>query len=736
MVRLIADEPHRLLNATEKPSFIQRLRGPPAVAKAELGNDLRTAAPLPPGSTFEVRIFVAGGAELRASVGVPAGFARPAVFSGIVRGTDGQEAELFEHRIDPAAESTDRWWEVRAGLQPWLGREVTLVIKAVVEPGSGEALGVPLLADPEVVATHGGRDERFNVVLISIDTLRADHLSLYGYPLPTTPRIDGWAGANAVIFTAAVAPAPWTLPSHVSLLTGLDAVRHGVNHDVGGLGAPGGDAVLALDFLAEILARAGYETAAFTGGAYLDPRFGFAQGFDRYVTWPDRARDRGELEAGVDRALAWMAVEQARPFALFLHTYAVHDPYRVRPGFFDRVSADPGDPPAGRVALKSPKNSVENGFQQVNRFVWRPQDGGESPLEPTDGSRRMVTAMYDSGVAYMDHEIGRLFDGMDELGITSRTVIVFTSDHGESLGEAGRVGHIFLTDENLLVPLIIAAPGAAGGGRRVDRQVRLIDVTPTILDVLGIEPSRSMDGVSLAPLLRGEPAAVPAEAWSYSAAPNRGVSLRIDNRLKFTLNNAAWPPAKGRRELFDLERDHAETANLAEADVRADDLESKVTSYLYGRAAGLRLRIQTGDARLQGRIVGAAVRPVGTKVIGMDGPFLRWDGMGEASVDVPAGRSFTVVFEKVFGGALTVAGEIEQFGSVVSLRERFDVLALEGAEAVVLDGERWRRVRRGLAEGEIGLAVRWQGGMILGGPPAAVDDAELAEQLRALGYIK
>ncbi|HSN54266.1 MAG TPA: sulfatase [Candidatus Sulfomarinibacteraceae bacterium] len=738
VVRLIGEEPERLFDPGSRLALDEHVEACGRPWKIAVGKDLRNALLLPPGSSVERRLRVVGEAELRAWVGLPAGVDRPVSFRASVREPGCDEVMLFERQVGPGADRVDRWWPVRAGLEPWIGRDVTLVFEAAAGPGMDRTRGIPLLANPEVVAAGSGDSERLNLILISIDTLRADHLSLLGYPLPTSPNIDRWAAAAAAVFESVVAPAPWTLPSHVSLLTGLDALRHGINHDVGGLGAGNGgdDAVLALDFLAEILSRSGYETAGFTGGAYLHPRYGFAQGFDRFVSWPDRARDGHELEVGVDNALALMAGEGTRPFFVFLHTYAVHDPYRARPGFYERVSTLPGDRPTGRVALKSPETRPETGFLQQNVFVWRPPDGGQEDIVLDDEARRRITAMYDSGIAYMDEQIGRLLDGMRELGVADRTVIVLTSDHGESLGDAGRAGHIYLSDDNLLVPLLIAVPGGAGAGRRIERQVRLIDVAPTVLELLGIERPAAMDGVSLAPLLRGGEAKVPAEAWSYAAASNRGLSLRLDNRLKLTLNTTAWFPATSRRGLFDLERDPAESVDLAAVDRRAGALHAAADAYLEAEARGLRLRLQTGDGHLRGRLLGPMVRPVGTKVIGMDGPFLGWVTMGEATVDAPPGSDFTVVFEKVFGRDLTFEGRLGLDGAAFPIRYRVDVVDLHRSQALILDGGRWRRVARVLAEGEIGLAVEWCGDVAMAGPPSAVHDEQLAEQLRALGYIE
>ena len=263
-----------------------------------------------------------------------------------------------------------------------------------------------------------------------------------------------------------------------------------------------------------------------------------------------------------------------------------------------------------------------------------------------------------------------------------------------------------------------------------------MDVAPTILDLVGINPPEEVDGVSLAPLLRGEETAVPDAAWAYAAAQNRGVALRLDNRLKMTFNNSVWPPAAGARELFDLEFDPAEARNRAAEDERGAGLATAIDDYLIAASAGLRLQVQAGDGRLQGGMTGAAVRPLGTKAIGMDGHYLGWIEIGRASLDVPAGRSFTIVFEKVFGSRLELEGELEHRGSVADFDIVFDVDGLEGADGLLLTDGRWQRIDRRLAAGEVGFAVYWRGGSVAENSNAADADHELAEQLRALGYIE
>jgi len=734
LVRLIAEEPQRLFD----PSDLARLKSAQRSSwKLTLGHEVRNGLLAPPGSSVTYRLDVAGDCELRVGYGVPAGDRHPVVFRATATDAEGFESLLFEHRVEAGDDFDGQWREAAVSLRPWRGRELMVTLETSAAREFDLSLGIPLWANPHVVMAGGGEYDGLNLLVISIDTLRADRMSLYGYPLETTPFIDAWARDNGVVFSTVVAPSPWTLPSHVSLFTGLDAMRHGINHDVGGIRAEAGAVrVTSLDMMAEKLAREGFETAAFTGGAYVHPQYGFAQGFDRFAYWPDRRKDALELEIGIDRTLEWMTERSGSPFFAFLHTYAVHDPYRVRQPYFDRVAPADLERPKGRVALFSPKNDPATGFQQQNRFVFRPQGGESRDLDMTDEDRRMVGAMYDSGVAYADAQIGRLLHEMTRRGLSDRTIVVLTSDHGESLGERGQAGHIFLTDDNLLVPLVIAVPGGLGVGRVVHDQVRLIDILPTLYDLLDLRPAPGLDGVSLVPLMSDGSSPVPPIAWSYSAAANRGLAMRVDGKLKYIINNTAWAPIAGEQQLFDLTGDPAEIHDLASEDPRSEELRASTMSEFQQRAIGLRLRVQSGDGHLVGTIRGPAIRPVGTKAIHLMTAAVRSSGIGEASLDAPPGSSFALHFEKVFGWKLTVDGSVNRAADEIGFRHTFDVRDEGEVESLVLEGTRWNVVSRQLRDEEIGFSVCWHGGASLGGPSAANADSELAEQLRALGYVE
>jgi choline-sulfatase len=290
-----------------------------------------------------------------------------------------------------------------------------------------------------------------DVLLVTIDTLRFDHVGCYGDRDIQTPNLDRLA-AQGTRFAEAVTPVPLTLPAHASILTGANPNLHGVR-DMGGfvLGA-------SPPTLGTQLAGAGFHTAAFVGALTLDHRFGLDRGFETYddrmpalgvasagTGAPER---RAEVVAGL--AIAWLSAHLTERFFLWVHFFDPHSPY---------------DPP-------EPYHSQYRG------------------------------RLYDGEIAYTDAQLGRLLEALGAQGLAQRTLIVVLGDHGESLGEHGESTHgIFLYDSTVRVPLIIAGPGVPAG-KVVEQQVRSIDVMPTILESFAIAPSDKIQGVSLWPLMQ------------------------------------------------------------------------------------------------------------------------------------------------------------------------------------------------------------------------------------------
>ena len=354
---------------------------------------------------------------------------------------------------------------------------------------------------------------RPNVLLVTIDTLRADHVGCYGHRAAATPVLDALA-ARGLRFATAVAHAPLTAPSHASILTGLLPLGHGVR-DNGSFVLPPSPTTLA-----EVFRDAGYRTAAFVSGFPLDRRFGFARGFETYDDRMLRGRDPRRAAyvertaADVTRAAVdWLRAVRA-PWFAWVHYFDPHAPY---------------DPPADLAA-------------------------------------RFAASPYDGEIAFVDRELGRLLAAADE-GRPGALVLV-TSDHGESLGEHGEATHgVFVYDATLRVPWIMAGPGLPRG--RVSPVVaRGIDVAPTLVDYAGLAVPRAMQGRSLRPAADGrEMEDAPAYAESLFCKLNLGwAGLHAWRTAQWKMVDAPRP------ELYDLRTDPGETRDVAEA--RAHDAEA------------------------------------------------------------------------------------------------------------------------------------------------------------------
>lgn len=317
-----------------------------------------------------------------------------------------------------------------------------------------------------------------NVVLISVDSLRADHLGTYGYARDTSPAIDAFA-AEAVVFEAAFSQAPWTLPSHASLLTS----QYPRTHRADGLRArlaPG------VETLASVLSAAGYDTAAVVTGPFMKRTFGLDAGFRSYDDSLATRSLRGSHAGVTSNRLHERALTQLDrlkpPFFLFLHYWDVHYDYEP-PEPYDRLFDPDYD---GTLDGKS--------FEQ-NPEV-------HAGMEARDLEH--LVALYDGEIRHFDGYLRRLLEALRQRGLTEDTIIVFTADHGDEFYEHGEKGHGHsIYNELVRVPLLIRAPGAAGG-LRVSRTVQHVDVFPTILELAGLEPrAHDLQGRSLVPLLEG-----------------------------------------------------------------------------------------------------------------------------------------------------------------------------------------------------------------------------------------
>lgn len=413
----------------------------------------------------------------------------------------------------------------------WFAAALCLGLFACGEP-SGPTTPAQTVAQP-----YDGPRPR-NVLLVSLDTLRADRLGAYGYGRATSPNFDALA-ARGALFTRAVSQSSWTLPAHATLFTGLDPLRHGVVERKHKLGPE-------LELLSERLADAGRATFAFTGGGFVLGTRGFDQGFERFkADMGSRQATKQGLGRWIGPALNEMDAAGERPWFGFLHCYATHCPYL------------PPEPYAGSFHDPAAEAFDLRGLCEEDF----------TSMQPTPAQVRHVVDGYDDCVRWVDAELGELVAELDRRDAWVDTLLVVVSDHGEELAEHGAIGHgRSLRPELLRVPLLFVGPGIAPG--RYDDDAALVDVLPTVLALLGLDVPSGLDGRDLSPRLHGGAALPPRGHLAFAegkAAQDRPAQQAWIEGERFLVREEG----SGTLELYSLAAGDDPTRDLADA--RADE---------------------------------------------------------------------------------------------------------------------------------------------------------------------
>lgn len=513
------------------------------------------------------------GAVFEARLGLVPEFDQPrtrAVFRARLAGSAGEP--WLEEIVEGAKKGVAGWREVSRPLPDGAaGRRLILEVEATLK-GSKLPEGVALWGDP-VLVTPGARPGP-NLVVILVDTLRADVVGAYGDRTGITPRIDAFA-RQSIRFEDLNAPAPWTLPSVSSLMTGLQPQTHGAGIRYGDF-APTGLAG-GVQTLAETLGDAGFYNIGVYHNIYVNPAFGLQQGFDEYVSLEDRAA------VLVDDALARLRrVSPDRRFFLYFHVFDPHNPY---------------EPPAEEC--QSVARRLLPGYRgplgcSADR---RP----ELPIPPLL-ERRWYHALYRAEVAYTDRQIGRLLDGLDELGLDDDTVVLIVSDHGEefwtrrfreqSLGYESNSDHGHTLYRELLhVPALLRVPGRRAGV--LQGPAEMVDLFPTLLRQVGVEPPPN-EGQDLTPRLDG---AAPAQR------PTLIADVILHGPSRWAIRRGPWklivPREPGLRpELYDLEKDPGESRDLSASQPQVVAALRALGESTLARRQRERARYRAGDESL------------------------------------------------------------------------------------------------------------------------------------------
>lgn len=444
---------------------------------------------------------------------------------------DGELERVWSRHLMPGDEVVN----ARVDLSAYLGRSITLRLVTETGPAGDSAFDYAVWSDLRLLGTPRRPPRRPHIILIDIDTLRADRLGCYGHWRDTSPRIDAWAARRAILYRRASATSSWTLPSTASMLTGLDVQQHGATTLQRRVPA-------AAVSIASRLSRAGYETRAITDGGGVVPAFGFDRGFDRFDV---RARGGADYDPEWNDALAWLDRERSeRPVFLFLQTYLVHAPFED----------------SGLFPEEHPEHTAWLSAEPIGRDVILAFQKGQLALDPRE--RQAISRIYDEGVARMDAIVGEFLEALDEALGDQPALVIVTSDHGEELFDHGGIEHGHSLHRELLhVPMLMAFPEGRTAGE-TDEPVSTLDIVPTILDVAGLEPVKLLPGRSL--LMDGDeqrrlvghtqpyPQVRPLHSLSFA-----GAKLVLRGDLD---DDSRAPTAR----LYDLRTDAAERNDLAE----------------------------------------------------------------------------------------------------------------------------------------------------------------------------
>jgi arylsulfatase A-like enzyme len=676
------------------------------------------------------RGIVPRGGELHAGVQIlPQGWRIIRGLRAWVVARSGGEREVIDV-VQTSERLHPQWLDFTADLSRWAGREVTLEFHAALDGLPPENRHGNVVAWGPVRLSAPTDRRRPNVLFILVDTLRFDHLTPYGYRRDTSPNIARTLAKPGAVVENAYAQAPWTLPSVVSFMTsrqpgeilGDDAAAYGIPPEV--------------PTLAEAMARRGYETGGFFGNRILHAGNGFAGGFDTFFSpASDPAADDNQPDAAaVDRrVLPWLEAHRNQPFFLYVHYIDPHDPYD-NPEIVDNRSPFETAPCPGCV----PGRYMQGVY------------AGKIPLDPARDTEHLK-ALYDSEIHYADRFIGRLIDAIPP-EVLRNTLIVLTADHGEEFHEHGGWKHGFtLYEEQIHVPLLVRWDGHVPAGSRLRGTVRLLDLAPTLVRVVGGRVEPTWEGVDLLPALqrRSPLPRLAAFAQHMMIGPLRTAAV-LDGRKLILFNpRTPYTPTNDleaylwtqdlhrlrRVELYDLARDAQERNNLALSVAAAEDVDRMqpiLHRQLDRELPGLRVFLAgfPAGARVQGTIA------LGRLPTGWDSYFL---AEGDR-VELAGNR---VTFD-LGGETLEKGFRLEgDFGGVQTVEARVDGRPLAAGQVRVGPGTPYpggALSSKALTAGDLPTAngpalLLW----LPGGrraPAHAAPNPETETRLRALGYVQ
>jgi arylsulfatase A-like enzyme len=549
---------------TETPSLEPVRLAETATVPVTFGGETRRslAGPVPSEMRFELQVPEDGALEIATGVQVAENTVLPArvEFKVVVRSGEERETVLAHtiRRFEP-----NTWFDHEVDLGGWAGEPIELGLEVAALPLRGETAppadldGVTALWANPLLFSRQAPKRRPDIFLITIDCLRSDHVGAYGYERETTPSIDRFA-KDGVLFETTVASAPETLPSHMTMLTGLTPLLHGASKR--------SRLPQSIPYLPELLAGNGYEVDGIVNGAFLSQAFGFERGFHSY-RFLDVPRAAPTIDAGIE----WLRRGRGRSQFLWLHLFEPHWPYLPESELIEKFGPRPAD-------ISKLMHKVSN--QDVA------PDGPEEVQE--------VENLYDAEVFATDRALGRFFSELRSRGLYDSSLIIVVADHGEAFYEHGLWQHtLSLYEEMIRIPLVVKWPGSSPIGRS-KVPVHEVDLFSTILEAAGITPPPN-EGRNLSGLLDPEQAETRV-LWSEAGWASAGRYFRIlsarNDEHKYIVSmeddeSKGWPPVSlSGEELYRWRVDAGERDDLSETDhEELDAFRKQLRAYLEQAAA-------------------------------------------------------------------------------------------------------------------------------------------------------
>jgi arylsulfatase A-like enzyme len=568
------------LTADRMPPGVRRGRVAPRHGRlAESGP--REAVIVPPGTRVPIRVRVPPEAFLTFSVGVEHEGSKDPSAAGIQFEVEVDGVARFSRVANPAARKDDRvWFDEEVDLGAEAGREVTISFVTTLR-GEGRPAGTPGWSQARILRRRW-RDRqpadpgRPNVLVLLVDTLRADRLGCYGATPTNSPALDRLAG-EGTLFAQHVSDASWTMPSTGSILTGLHPPTHGALGNEGGHGLPSD-----VQTIAEAAREAGITTVGASANPLIARGTNFAQGFETFVELEiEGTAEEGKRPATADAVnevfLRWLDRNRRHRFLAYLHYMEPHEPYTPPPHLRP-------DAPEG----------IRRSLAAGRLEPWLPAVRTVEGFHPSAAELAHLRRLYDAEVRSWDEELEVLLSALSARGLLESTVVIVTADHGEEFHEHGRLTHGFhLFDELVRVPLVIRGPGIPVG--RVAEQTMGVDLFPTVSVLLGLDPPAGLPGQNVL----AERAPRPAFSMTLSGRLPDGTAAEIVS-MRTPQAKLIWAPSRDHRQLYDLEHDPGETVDRWETSPDGQTLAAVLAEW---RASTPVTRVEAGpDGTFEDRL--------------------------------------------------------------------------------------------------------------------------------------